>query len=169
MLTVKYKVTGTRQPNFSAEGTVKELLSWTAYFPAGKDIPPRSVMNDVFRTGHRDNGFNGDVYWEPFELGPEEYEELVAELLADKEKGYTILETPAWVETELDWMAYTQWYYYGVPLQEYRQILYDYHDLIDAQNKAIAEGDESLAFTLKLKLGEAAMNMANFLSKYHRG
>jgi hypothetical protein len=168
MLTVKYRVTGTRQPNFSAEGTVKELLSWIAYFLTGKDIPPRSVMNDVFRSGHRSCGFDGDVYWEPFELSAEEYEGLVAELLADKEMGYQILETPDWVETELDWMAFTNWYHHGVPLQEYRQMLYDSYALIDERNKALAAGDEKLAFTLKLKLGEATINMVNFLRKYHQ-
>ena len=168
MRTVKYRVTGSRQPNLSAEGTVKELMSRMAYFPLGKDIPPRSVMNDVFRLGHRDNGINGDVDWEAFELTPEEYEVLVAELLTDKESGYQILETPAWVETEVDWMAFTNWYHFGVPAEEYRQILYDYYGLIDARKKALAEDDKELAFTLKVKLTEAATNMFSFLKKYHQ-
>ena len=35
MRTVKYRVTGTRQPNVTAEGTVKELISWVGYVLVG--------------------------------------------------------------------------------------------------------------------------------------
>jgi hypothetical protein len=36
-------------------------------------------MNEFFKRGHLSNGFNGDTYWEPFELRPNEYDALVAE------------------------------------------------------------------------------------------
>ena len=168
MRTVKYRVTGTRQPNVNAEGTVKELISWVGYVLVGKYIPPLSAMNDFFKRGHLSNGFNGDTYWEPFELRPNEYDALVAELLTDKNAGYQTLDAPDWIATEVDWTAYTTWHDFGVPLEPHRQMLYECRQLIDEQAKAVAEGDRELASTLSTQLGEAAISMANYLEKYYR-
>jgi hypothetical protein len=168
MRTVKYRVTGTRQPNITAEGTVKELISWVGYVLVRKYIPPLSTMNDFFKRGHLSNGFNGDTYWEPFELRPNEYDALVAELLTDKKAGYQILDAPDWIATEVDWTAYTTWHDFGVPLEPHRQMLYEFRRLIDKQAKALAEGDRELASTLSTRLGEAAISMANYLEKYYR-
>jgi len=168
MRTVKYKVTGTRQPNFSAEGSVRELMTWLAGFPPTKDVPPRSVMNGVFKKGFWDGGFNGDTHWEPFELTLDEYGELVAEMLSDKAADYQVLEAPEWIQKELDWTAYVNWHHLNMPLEEYRRMLYKFHDLIDTRKEALAKGDEKLAFTLNIRLGEAANKMFNFLAKYNR-
>ena len=168
MRSVKYRVTGTRQPNVAAEGTIKDLISLVRYALIPKYIPPLRVMNEFFRRGHLDNGFNGDTYWEPFELRPDEYDALVAELLTDQDAGFRTLDPLNWITTEVDWTAYTSWHDFGVPLEPHRQMLYDYHRLIDERAKAIAEGDHDRASTLSTQLADAANRMVKYLGKYYR-
>jgi len=169
MRTVKYSVTGTRQPNVASEGTVRELISVVGSALIGKYIPPLRPMNQFFKRGHLSNGYNGDTYWEPFELPPGEYDRLVDELLADKDAGYQALAAPDWVETEIDWTAFTSWHELGVPIEPHRQMLYDMHNLIDEHAKAVAEGNRTLAVTLSVRIADGANRMIAYLQDYCRG
>lgn len=164
--TVKYWTTGTRQPNFTAVGTPAELLKWVAGFPPSKDVPPRAVLNDVFRKGFQEGGFNGDTHWEPFELSPAEYDDFVQELLADDKACYRTLESPEWIQTELDWLAYVSWKRDGVPLEPYRKLLYRLNTLIAAQRAARSSGRKLAHFVRTLQLFAVLRRMQRFLAKY---
>jgi hypothetical protein len=140
--TITYWITGTRRPNFRAEGTPVDLLPWILGFPPSADVPPLAVVNAVCGEGSRSCGFNGDAHWEPFALTPAEYEEFVQMLLADPEKGYRILESPAWIKTEIDWSAYVASVRYGIPLEPYRKLLYKYDELVEQTRAARRSGSK---------------------------
>jgi len=134
--TITYWITGSRQPNFRAEGTPVDLLPWILGFPPSADVPPLAVVNAVFREGTRSCGFNGDAHWEPFALTPAEYDEFVQTLLADSGKGYRTLEAPAWIKTENDWSAFVASVRHGLPLEPYRKLLYKFDELVEQTRAA---------------------------------
>jgi hypothetical protein len=166
MRMVKYRITGTRQPNFTADGTPGELLKWVMGFPPSRDVPPLAAMNDVFRKGFRSGGFNGDTHWEPFELSSHDYAEVVAELLADEEAGYRLLAAPDWVATELDWMAYVGSHHQGIPLEPYRDLLCRYDRLVNELDAARAKGNKVAVFQRTVQLTMTARKMLRFLKRY---
>jgi hypothetical protein len=163
---VTFWTTGTRQPNFRRSGTPAELLKWVAYFPPSEDVPPRVVMNDVFRKGFRDGGFNGDTHWEPFELDAAEYDELVRALLADDTKQYRTVESPDWIQREPDWIAFVSWKRTGVPLEPYRALLYQFDALTTKLSEARANGSRLQLIATNLRLYLLTRRMHRLLAPY---
>lgn len=84
-------------------------------------VPPRVVLNSLFRTGSMDAGMSGGSQWEPFEIDEPEYNELVA-ALADH--GYEPLpaEPPGWVAGTTDWRIWQDELRDGVPSKEHRRL-----------------------------------------------
>ena len=161
---VKYWTTGTRQENVNAVGKPSEMLRWLLGFPPSKDVPPLAVANDVFRKGFREGGFNGDTHWEPFELSPADYDDFVIELVATA--GYRTIESPEWIETELDWMAFVASKRKGVPLEPYRKLLYRYTAMAESHRIARERGGKLLLFIATLRMYVVMLRMQKFLAKY---
>ena len=70
------------------EGTVIDLLvrlhhlsAWEG--PLGRSFPSRDRLNRRLRKGAYDAGMSGGCEWEPFELNPEEYEEVAEAIKHD--------------------------------------------------------------------------------------
>lgn len=123
----------------------------------------------MFRRGHQSGGFNGDTYWEPFELTPRDYEEFTRELLADQSTRYQLLDAPAWIRNELDWLAYVAWHERGIPLERYRRLLYRYDALTSAQRAARANGSRVAFIALTVRVFVVIRRMQRLLVKYADG
>jgi hypothetical protein len=84
-------------------------------------VPPRAVLNSLFRTGSLGLGMSGGARWEPFEIDESEYEELVAALA---EHGYEPLpaEPPGWVAGRTDWRIWEDELRTGIPSEEHRRL-----------------------------------------------
>ncbi len=66
-------------------------------------VPPIQVLNDLLRSGLLDAGMSGGCQWEPFEIGLEEYDDLVLELL-------TLPNQELSVDKEFDYCtSYEEW------------------------------------------------------------
>ena len=48
-------------------------------------IPPKAVLNEIFKSGTWDAGMSGGCEWKPFEIAEQEYDELVQALAARAE------------------------------------------------------------------------------------
>ena len=84
-------------------------------------VPPRAVLNSLFRAGSLDAGMSGGARWEPFEIDEVAYDELVQALA---EHGFEPLpdEPPAWVEHRADWRIWEDELRSGVPSEEHRRL-----------------------------------------------
>ena len=65
------------------KGTVVDLLIDLPYFVLAEELPTFEAMNELFAMGVKDAGMSGGCAWEPFQINPEEYKEIVKALLAD--------------------------------------------------------------------------------------
>jgi len=98
---------------FPRRGSLADLVLALPYVVMD-EIPPRRVLNDVLGQGVLDAGMSGGCLWEPFEIGPAEYEEVVRELQRRGRRRHTgrdrrpfaIPATPDSVRTYSDWVAF---------------------------------------------------------------
>jgi hypothetical protein len=164
--TISYWITGSRLPNFRAEGKPIDLLPWMLGFPPSKDVPPLAVVNAVFRAGFRSGGFNGDTHWDPFELTLAEYEDFAQSLLADGAAGYRILESPAWIKTEIDWRAYVAWHQYGIPLERYRTLLYKFDELVAKRRAELESGGKWRLWVSTFRLMAVIRRTQRLIARY---
>ena len=76
--------------------TIPSLLDWDV-------LPPLSILNEILLSGIKDAGMSGGCQWKPFQLEPDEYEELVLELLTLPGKTFYREEPPEQINTYKDW------------------------------------------------------------------
>ena len=84
-------------------------------------VPPRAVLNSLFRAGSLDAGMSGGARWEPFEIDELAYDELV-KALAEHGFGPLPAEPPAWVKGRADWRIWEDELRSGVPSEEHRRL-----------------------------------------------
>lgn len=100
------------------QGTLKDLLLEMLH----RFIPPFSVLNDLLKHGEPneffpdgllpdgkvqyDAGMSGGCSWKPFEITPDEYEDLVLDLLTDPGSKFEVLDAPAEIQTYCQWVEW---------------------------------------------------------------
>ena len=62
------------------EASLAEFVLDVPYLVARGVIPPLHILNEVTRTGGGDAGMSPGAVWDPFEVTPEEYQELLVHL-----------------------------------------------------------------------------------------
>jgi hypothetical protein len=85
------------------DGTLAELVAAIPYLLVFGRIPPRRVLDTIFRAGIVDAGMSGGCRWAPFEIGDAEYEELATALVG---AGHRRVDCPDWVESPGDWTVW---------------------------------------------------------------
>lgn len=115
MRTIRYSVLPAVGPGEQARtGTLADLARELPHLIAWGVLPPRRVLNSVFGAGERDAGMG--CRWEPFEVSPEECDELAEALALPVADG-----VPGWVQTSSDWMIWMM-QSRGVPAEEHRRL-----------------------------------------------
>jgi len=132
------------------EGSWPDVLDAIPYLlRPGGPIPPYEIVNEVLQSGVRDAGMSGGCAWEPAELNRDQYEEVVQELLALREKGYKRLDPPQWVRTESDFILWATEVTYGVPAEQNRKLFERDNQLMESMRQARQEGDLELLSRLE--------------------
>jgi hypothetical protein len=100
------------------QGTLKALLLEVLHrfippFPVLNDLLKHGVPNEFFPDGllpdgkvQYDAGMSGGCSWKPFEITPDEYEDLVLDLLTDPGSKFEVLDAPAEVQTYRQWIEW---------------------------------------------------------------
>jgi hypothetical protein len=60
-------------------GSTADLV-WALPYVVMTEIPPQHILNDLLVRGQDDAGMSGGCIWKPFEVDPEQFDELVEEL-----------------------------------------------------------------------------------------
>ena len=106
----KHRVHDTSTPGpgegTNVQGTLVELFLAIPYLMSAEIIPPLNVLNELFAEGVFDAGMSGGCRWEAFEIGVEEYQELVEGLLKLPGKNYEFVEPPSGARTLLAWTTW---------------------------------------------------------------
>jgi hypothetical protein len=108
-------------------GSIADFVRRMPYLLAGGAhprpwwVPPRAVLNNLFRVGSFDAGMSGGLQWEPFEIDESEYQQLNAGLVED---GYDPLprQAPAWVQELADWRIWEDELRSGISSDEHRRL-----------------------------------------------
>jgi hypothetical protein len=109
---------------------------------------------------------SGGCEWEPFELGVDEYHEVVSELLKRRRKGYQSVEVPEWVQSFSDWVIWQQEYQSGIPALEQRGLYQDYERARQAYVQAQQTGQIDELEELYQQQRVAWSSLATFLRHY---
>lgn len=141
--------------------TPVEVLDHGAYLDGYGLVPPRQVMNDVFRSGGPPND---GIAFAPFEVDEAEWREIASAMEA---RGDRWLEPPAWVETAADWRIWALEVTRGVPSDEHRRLA-EASDRAEAALKAAIEAGEDRARIEELhwKFVRAGQPLADFLNRH---
>ena len=171
MRTVKYKLLlppedGAESGVLMARGSLSEMLTEMPYLLTHKIIPPLHVLNEVLGSGLIEAGANGGGSWEPFQIDEDEYDALVAELLAIEDAGLRPVAPPAWVKSRADWNIWLMEVVYSVPVNEHRAMLEKMIELERASTAAYARGDKEAAQTLQTQALKASSALTEWLTSY---
>jgi hypothetical protein len=79
--TIKYKRHEFRHRPQHCTGTLLTFVYDVPYLDGCGVFPPLHVLNHLFASGGGDGGMSPGASWKPFSISPEEYENLVAEVL----------------------------------------------------------------------------------------
>ena len=173
------RVTCTRLPAHGpgetpTEGTVLDLLLAIPYLLQSRIVPPLRILNEVLATGEVEMGMSGGCRWEPFDLAPEEYDELVAALseVDDAHRAgahrAVFVEPPDWVRTLEEWQVWTREYRHGIPAErnlEYTRRL----SALDAEREAAeSRGDHEARARALSELTELAAEYSAWVMRHRR-
>ena len=110
--------------------------------------------------GEVDRGMSGGLWWEPFDITGDEYQEVATEL------GLEIVDKPSSADSEVDWYLWCFHESYGVPIDKHR-ILYESMIKLDqACESAYENNNPELAEVLHLKYVEASNQLHDFLGEF---
>ena len=146
------------------EGTVLDLFKDLPYV-LGRFIPPLLVVNNILESGVMDAGMSGGCIWKPFQVGTDEYDELVEVL---KKEGLKAIEPPEWVTTYAYWKIWELERIAGVPSYEHKRLHELYERLEEANRVALKEGRQADAEQIQKKLFDAGNSLADFVNCHIR-
>jgi hypothetical protein len=142
------------------DGTLAELVAAIPYLLVFGRIPPRRVLDTIFRAGIVDAGMSGGCRWAPFEIGDAEYEELATALVG---AGHRRVDCPDWVESPGDWTVWLLGEVRGVPVEAHRELAAEEARRARQLEEARARGDAAAVLELHLAHVEAGQRLADFL------
>src|SRR5215217_1003703 len=92
MRDIRYKIHGAVGDDQRKYSSLSDLLFDIPAFSLSyrKIIPPFCVLNEVLAQGISDAGMSGGCKWQPFEISPEEYAELVEDLLTSRSVNLSV-------------------------------------------------------------------------------
>ena len=147
-------------------GSLLQFVLALPYLFAFRLIPPIRVLNEIFRKGEDLHGMSGGCQWEPFEIAPREYDELVEALRAGHEADYRLVEPPEWITSRVDWHIWTMEYEMEVPHEEFSELWHEEDKWTRLKTRASQAGDDELAMDYHIKSVEAGTKLAEFLEPY---
>jgi hypothetical protein len=169
MRTIDYEILPPLGPGTEPKsGTLAQLVHDIPYLLMPGPIPPRAVLNSIFKTGLSDAGMSGGCRWQPFEISPAEYDELVRALVADSKGTLTVVDTPDWVRTQSDWTAWWMQHLHHVPADEHRRLTARYEELERERKDAEARGDSALAEDLFVQAVRAGTELGDFIMSHRK-
>jgi len=161
-----YELAAFGPERFPKEADLLQFILDIPYLLVFGLIPPISVLNDILRSGLDDAGMSGGCEWEPFEVGPEEYDELIQALLAIPEGIYRVVETPEWVRSQTDWHIWIMEYEIGIPAEKHYELAREDEKWRQLTKQAHENGDEELTLEYHLRGVEAGQRLAEFIMPY---
>jgi hypothetical protein len=164
MRTLEYELlppvgTGTHKTS----GTLTELVRAIPYLLIWNLVPPLSVLNSIFSGGRGGAGMSGGCRWQPFQITPDEYEELARSL-----DGLERVEVPEWVQTSSDWTIWAMHLKRGVPAEEHRRLTDESEQLARKAKEARERGEVELAEDLFVQSVQAGTRLGEFVMSHAR-
>jgi hypothetical protein len=147
-------------------GSLEDLVLGIPYLLVSGLIPPLNVLNEVLKAGGVDAGMSGGCRWQPFEITPTEYDELVRSLTDDPARGFKSVDTPDWVKTDSDWTIWVMEIIRGVPSQQHRTLTEEYTRLERQYKEARDSGNSELAEALFVQSVEAGGRLSDFVMSH---
>lgn len=129
-------------------------------------IPSLEVINDIFQSGLADAGMSGGCRWEPFQIGPEEYQELISALQDVSSGTYRKVRTPDWVKNRIDWHIWAFEYELGVPSKKHYELERENDRWEKLKKEAQKKGDTKQELKYHLKAVSSGNKLAEFLQPY---
>ena len=165
MRTVSFFVHGAVGESWEERGSVADLLASIPYLLSAQIVPPFGVVNELLAKGRSSAGMSGGCQWEPFQITQSEWHELAQSLLADK--GCSVVQAPDWASTLDDWKAWIMVFKHGYP-EEFIALERECRALERARQRAVDDGNESLALELHLRVIAAGTKLGEFVMTHRR-
>jgi len=133
-------------------------------------IPPRRILNKIFKAGKFDAGMSGGCEWTPFQIDGKQFKDLIKKLM-ELGKGYKYSPPPRNINSKMEWTLWKGSVGTGYPLQPILSLQEKIESWNKAKNAAEKKGETETwgkAFQELSKLNQRQMNiMSPYIQKYH--
>lgn len=150
--------------------SLADILRHYPYLLSGGLIPPAWLANELLRRGGFDAGMSGAGRWTPVEVSAAEYEEVIADLVANGLHGRPLryLQLPDWVKDHEDWSIWVAEQTYSIPAAENRQYHAAMAELQAAATEAVNRGDEDARVECLVRLNRICAEWSEFVTKHRK-
>jgi hypothetical protein len=133
-------------------------------------MPPLAVVNTFLAEGVDDAGMSGGCRWEPFQISPLEYEQLIKDLRGptpDQVRRPTRFDSvPVNIRTKNEWFAWVYHVELGAPFEEALRYLERDWELRAKRDALYAKGANDEGEAIHWEWFKAASEMNTFLEPY---
>jgi hypothetical protein len=148
------------------EGSLLEfLLNLPHLFYFGY-VPSLEVINSFLAEGVDDAGMSGGCRWEPFQITPADYEEVIERLKNIANPSHKFVQVPDYVINKLEWFAWVMHEEIGIPFKEHLQLMIEEETYQKLHRQACVAGDHQRVEELHWLWYEAAKKLQAFSDVY---